>query len=148
MKSQGYDVNLKMIQHIKHKECWSHISDKYWSSDYLHELELKKIHIICQTLVDTNGDVSATYNCLVDMIPDISKRFIQIIKYKEDWTEISDTYFKKGDFRTILTSDEIKLCKDTLITFNMDINKVYSYLYPRIPNLTKRKLYKIKSKIK
>ena len=148
MKSQGYDVNLKMIQHIKHKECWSHISDKYWSSDYLHELELKKIHIICQTLVSAHGDVNTTYNQLINIIPDISKRFIQIIKYKEDWVEISDTYFKKGDFRTILTSDEIKLCKDTLITFNMDINEVYSYLYPRIPNLNKRKLYKIKSKIK
>ena len=94
MRSLNFDVTLKEIQHIKHKECWSWISDKYWSNNDLLELHIKKINLICETLVSNNMDVNKTLDKLSITIPYLTKRFIQIIKYKESYVDISDKYFK------------------------------------------------------
>ena len=94
MINNGYkDITLKEIQHIKHKECWSWISDKYWSSDDLIKLHFEKIHIICKTLVSNSMDVNKTFEICGKQIPLLTKRFVQIIKYKESYKDISDKYF-------------------------------------------------------
>lgn len=99
MINRGYDITLKQIQHIKNKGGWQHISDKFWSKADLIELERKKIHMICQCLLKLDGDTVSTYTELKPIIPDITVRYIQIIKYKEDNVDISDQYFKKGQFK-------------------------------------------------
>ena len=90
---QGYDITLKEIQHIKHKECWSWLSDEFWSKEDLLKLHIEKINIICKSLVLNRMDVNKTFDDLSSKIPFISKRFIQIIKYKEKYNDISDKYF-------------------------------------------------------
>lgn len=98
LKPKYPELTLKMIQHIKHKECWSHVSDIYWTKEDLHQLEIEKVHIICKSLVSNNGDLQKVYNKLRIKIPDLSLRFIKIIKYKECYKNISDEYFEKGQF--------------------------------------------------
>ena len=94
MKDSGFDVTLKQIEHIKHKECWSWLSDQYWTIDDLNNLHITKIKMICQSICDNNGDVKQVVESLKDKIPYLSTRFVQIIKYKESYTNISDEYFK------------------------------------------------------
>lgn len=57
MKHKCNTLTLKQIQHIKHKECWQHISDKYWTKKDLEILEIKKIHLICEAIVKFSGDL-------------------------------------------------------------------------------------------
>ena len=93
LKLEGFEISLKQIQHIKHKECWNWVSDKYWSKQDLDMLHIKKIHLICDALKETNGDVNKVLTILTDKIPLLSKRFVQLLKYKEAYTDISDKYF-------------------------------------------------------
>lgn len=99
MKEEGYDVTLKQIQHIKHKECWEWLSDRYWSTVDLYKLHIKKIVMICEELVKCNGNVNRVLQNLTDKIPYLSKRFIQLLKYKEAYSDISDKYFSRNSFK-------------------------------------------------
>ena len=99
LKEEGYALTLKQIQHIKHKECWDWISDQYWTNQYLIDLHTMKINMICEELVKQNGDTRKTLEILAGKIPYLSKRFIEIIKYKEAYSDISDTYFMRNEFK-------------------------------------------------
>ena len=141
------DVTLKMIQHIKHKECWSHISDKYWTRsdlDYLNEI---KVRMICECLIQHSGDTMNTLKSLEKIIPDITKRYVEIIKYKEDYAEISDEYFQKGYFDKRLTDTDIALIREALFKSGMNVDQTYNQLSNKIKNLTRRKVQKIRYKM-
>ena len=92
-KNKGICVTLKQIQHIKHKESWSWLSDKYWTKADLEKLHIDKIHLICKTLVKFNNNTNESLEYLKNYIPMINKRFIELIKYKEQYKDISDKYF-------------------------------------------------------
>lgn len=99
LKEEGYDITLRQIQHIKHKECWDWISDQYWTNQYLIDLHIMKINMICKELVKQKGDTLKTLEVLITKIPYLSKRFIEVIKYKEAYSDISDIYFTKNGFK-------------------------------------------------
>lgn len=140
-------VTLKMVQHIKHKECWSHISDQYWSCEDLNELQEIKIRTICEYLLTYNGDTHKTVEALQKIIPDINKRFVEIIKYKESYADISDEYFKFGQFDTRLSTKDIDTIRRKLFSTGMNVSETYESLKNSICNLTKKKVYKIKYKM-
>lgn len=100
VKKMGFnDITLKQIQHIKHKEGWNWLSDNYWTKEILDKLSIAKIHLISATLKNFDGDVNKTHDALSILIPGLTKRFIQIIKYKESHSDISDIYFTKDSFK-------------------------------------------------
>lgn len=140
------DVTLKMVQHIKNKECWSHISDLYWSKEELVKLQEQKIRLICNHLLMNNGDTYKTLDSLKSIVPDITKRYIELIKYKESYTDISDEYFSRGQFDNRLSESDINKIQKCLIDNNMDVSSVYMQLKNQIPNLSKKKIYAIKYK--
>ena len=86
-------ISLRTINHIKNKECWSHISDEYFTKEYLKKLEIHKIEIICETLVKNNMDINNTYEELKDSMRYLITRFIADIRHKHTYTEISKLYF-------------------------------------------------------
>lgn len=147
IKKTHPDVTLKMVQHIKHKECWSHISDQYWTKDELNQLSEMKIRIICEHLIDNNGDTIKTVESLKDKIPDINKRFVEIVKYKEKYTDISDEYFVKGHFDKRISDEDVIKIREILYQTGMDHNETYKRLSDEIQNLTIRKIQKIKYKM-
>lgn len=141
------EITLKMIQHIKHKECWSHISDKYWSQTDLSELNTLKIRKICESLLNNHGDVTMTYNDLISVIPDLTKRFIYIIKYKETYASISDEYFYKGEFMINPPDQIIQLITESLYRNFMNEDIVFNELMSTKCPVTKYQIRNIKSMI-
>ena len=98
LKPNNPKVSLRMINHIKNKECWSHISDSYWTKEFIFELGIKKVCKICEKIVEgfSNQEI---YDLLIKEIPNLTVRCISGIRTKERWVEISDKYFKNGALR-------------------------------------------------
>lgn len=97
----------RFISRIIRKECWTDITDEYFKlgdyelpyKEYLNE---KEIEIICNTLVQCNGSVKTAIEIIHDMgYTRITSNDVKKIRYKYQWTEISDKYFiidKNGNF--------------------------------------------------
>lgn len=98
-------INCGWIWHIKDKSIGKEITDDIFNDK---EFEIKQIPIseadaalICETLVkykDDKHNVQATFNELKDVIHNLTERKIRGIKHKESWVNVSDRYFKKGEF--------------------------------------------------
>jgi len=147
LKRIGSIIPLGIIQHIKHKESWSHISDKYWSIDDLNRLAKIRIHIICKSLLKNNGNTQLVLNDLLDIMPDLTKRFVEIVRQKEMYAEISDEYFRKGDFSNKLSKGDIQTIRVELYRNAYDYRRTYLVLKDKIKNLTPRKVQKIMYKL-
>lgn len=85
--------NLSNLDIEKADECWSHISDEYFSKEDLKKLELRKIEIICETLVKNNMNINDTFEELKDSMRYLIPRFVTDICHKHSYTEISKLYF-------------------------------------------------------
>ena len=62
---------------------------------------------ICQSLVDNNGSIIKTLNVIVPKYRDvvkITRSDIEHIKYKKNWSHISDEYFSKNSFQNSKSS--------------------------------------------
>lgn len=51
LKPNHPELSLRMVNHIKNKECWNHISDLYWTKEFISELVIKKIRKVCEKIV-------------------------------------------------------------------------------------------------
>lgn len=87
------NVTLVLIDHIKRKHSYKHISDEYFSEKYINDLQILKIVKICESLVTNNLSCSVVYNKLKDEIPYLTIGLIKSIKYKHRHVDISDHYF-------------------------------------------------------
>lgn len=97
----------RKISDIIRKRIFSEITDIYFKlgdyklpyKEYLNEEEIK---VICNALVQCNGSVKTALEIIHDMgYSRITDNDVKKIRYKYQWTEISDEYFiidKNGNF--------------------------------------------------
>ena len=86
-------ITLRMISHIKNKECWSHISDLYFTKDYISQLKTRKIEVICETLTESEFNVDIAYCKLKRKMKYLTKRYVSDIKKGYTHRDISKKYF-------------------------------------------------------
>lgn len=87
------DISLGIIDHIKRKHSYKHISDKYFTKKSITDLQILKIEKICESLMKNNLSCIKTYNNLKDVIPYLTIPLIKSIKLKNRHKDISDRYF-------------------------------------------------------
>ena len=87
------DISLGIIDHIKRKHSYKHISYKYFTEKSIIDLQISKIEKICKSLVKNNLSCIGTYNELKEEIPYLTISLIKSIKLKNTHKSISDRYF-------------------------------------------------------
>lgn len=87
------DISLGIIDHVKRKHSYKHISDKYFTEKSIADLQILKIEKICTSLVKNNLSCATTYNELKGVIPYLTIPLIKSIKLKKRHVDISDRYF-------------------------------------------------------
>ena len=88
------NVTLKMINHIKHKECWNHISDEYFNHEEISVLRKDRIVLICKTLIDTNFNEQLTFERCKPKMKYLTIRAVHDIKLGYIHKDISKDYFE------------------------------------------------------
>lgn len=118
IRSGVNNVSRWNIERIKYKKEWTWISDGYFKSNTFpkciygesnirSKLTNNIVHEICQSLVDNNGSIIKTLNVIVPKYRDavkITRSDIEHIKYKKNWSHISDEYFSKNSFQNSKSS--------------------------------------------
>jgi hypothetical protein len=138
-----------VVNQIRNKQNWRHISDLYFTDD---DFEKKKIidesivHEICKSLKENNFSSIDTFNKIKDKYTDISINVVTQIKLKLRWTNISDLYFTANDYkkRTRMTEETVhEICK-MFVDNDLDLIKVYNMVKDR--NISYDSVSKIKYK--
>lgn len=103
------DISLVIIDHIKRKHSYKHISDEYFTEKSITDLQILKIEKICTSLVKNNLSCTATYNELKGVIPYLTIPLIKSIKLKKRHVDISDRYFLiSSDGKNVTAAVNIK----------------------------------------
>ena len=95
---QGYHVTEHDLYHIKrggHRDA----VEEFMPLEQFKKLKEVKVRLVSETLVRNDGSVTATYNELKDLIPNINSIYIEKVLYKEKFPEISDEYFEKNQWK-------------------------------------------------
>lgn len=93
------NINRWLVSVIKFKNCWVEVSDKYFSANefpkYIrNKITEDEVHLICQSLVSNNGDISKTLKDMKTMGYDnITDAHICKIKFQRNWPTIGIQYF-------------------------------------------------------
>lgn len=143
------NISYDIINNIKYKGSWAYISDKYFDDNYFNTRKYSDkddIHKICISLVNHNGKVKEVIDELKNDIPSITKDVVGHIKFKQTWADISDQYFIKDQFRTVLIEDEVRKICELLIKYHGDKHKVYNSIVSEIPFITKDTIRAIRDK--
>lgn len=151
LKNMGLTyISYGLISSIKNKETWVYVSDLYFDQNYFEELHINDIELICNKILEHNGDVDKVYDDLRNMLPDISVRKITDLKNKERFADISDKFFKRGQFlkmrKGLFTIEDIHKICETLVKTKGDHNMTYNMLKDDIANITPDRVYDIKNK--
>lgn len=105
LKDEIPTLTFEIVRHIKNKECWNWLSDKFYNktemmSDIRPKLTKDDVIKISESIVkyrDKKNCTGFVYSELKGEIPYLTKGMIGAIKNKEAWSEISDKYFKYSD---------------------------------------------------
>ena len=148
LKLQNIYCSFSIIDSIKQKETWSHISDKYFTKNQFKDQKEKEIRLICKTIVKYNGDRNLILKELVSIVPYISSDLISRIITKESYKSISDEYFTKDQYirKNAFSEKEAHLICQSLVDAKGDCNIVFEILKDKIPTLTLDKIKDIKNK--
>lgn len=134
-KSNNHDWNLEWVTS---KENQIHAYEtglqrnRYGEEHPSAKISDDDVENICKYLIECNGDIYEVYSKLnIDV--DIST--IKSIKYKQNWTHISDKYFGINTFRKMLTSDIVEdICK-ILVKCDFNIKETQTMLKEIYPDM-------------
>jgi hypothetical protein len=144
--------NLEVVTHVENmnhsnmfglaepfKSCDEHFKAKFTN---------ETIHDLCKTIVECNGDIDEIMSSDVVKKYNIERHFVGAVKNKYVWTSISDQYFDKYEFRTLLTEHDVKIIVKYIDKYRDDpkmVHKVFNDLKYQIKNITKTKIIDISS---
>ena len=150
LTEMGYNISPHIINSIRNKETWSHISDKYFDKKYFKNIKDKEIRDICSKLCEYNGDHNAVFSDLNNKYPDLNVKNIMDIKNKVWFTKISDEYFKKNQFpkyrKCMFNEKDVRKICQLIIKYKGDCKMVYDKLKTEIPNISAERVRDIKNK--
>ena len=108
LKGCGIDISESFIRHLKYKDCWTEVSDRYFESTRFRKRSYKKyitekdVIVIIECLIKHRGEQKISkvvYDELSNTIQALTKGMIEKIMYKYSWKAISDRYFDKDFFK-------------------------------------------------
>jgi hypothetical protein len=101
-------INNRIVNKIKHKTSWKHISDKYFQKDFFtgnaHNTRYSEndIRNVCRTLIECDGSPKDTRDIIMDRYGiKMDNNYIGEIKLKKKWKAISDEYFTIDGYTVI-----------------------------------------------
>lgn len=89
------NVNKTIVEDIKRKRTWKHISDKYFTKGQFMiytPITVKIIRVICQEIIESNSNLVKIQKNLMDKGYNVHESTIVGIMNKEHWTCISKYY--------------------------------------------------------
>ena len=133
----GEAFKHRFVSEIIRKNRWSDITDKYfklgdYELPYKEQLTDEEIHAVCKAIVECGGSPTAVLNELHNNGHNrIQMNDVKKIRYKFQFTDISDNYFTKNQFKVnhkaFLTEDEvIDICLK-LIEYDFSTLEVVKY---------------------
>ena len=136
LSTDGFDISNRMINSIKEKYVWKHISDEYFDNEYCRRNMTKQtVEEICKLLIEYNGKVTDVHEQLLLKNIDINIHTINSIRSKRNWKHISDKYFDDEYFtikridgpRVTLSIDDVRLVCKMIIEYNGNTSKIKKY---------------------
>lgn len=141
------DISLRKINDIKLKVRYANISDKFFKHDqfgiYKGRLFTKEeVRKICETIVKMKGNNQMVYNELKDEIKNITPGRVMDIKNKGCYEEISDEYFKRGEFKEFrhISTDDLDMIRALTLSKSFINNpiKIFDIInHEKHPKITK-----------
>ena len=145
---EGIYCTFSIIESIKQKETWSHISDKYFTKDFFRNLIEEDVKNICENIVKYNGNRDEILKHTKTKTISLDRRFLSDIITKSTYKEISDNYFTRDDFifKKNFSEDDIHHICELLVKYKGDVYMVYDDLKDEVPNITTDRIADIKRK--
>ena len=110
---------------------------KYGDNTNRHFISSETAEFICQKLIEYGGSIKPILDELKAQNIYCTFGIIESIKQKETWTDISNKYFDKDEFKN-QKENEIKLICETIIKYNGNKEKILAELSPVIPYISSR----------
>ena len=145
---EGIYCTFGIIESIKLKDTWSHVSDKYFTKDFFRNLIEEDIKNICENIVKYNGDRDEILKHTKTKTISLDRRLLSDIITKSRYKEISDGYFTRDDFmfKKNFSEDDIHHICELLVKYKGDVYMVYDDLKDEVPNITTDRIADIKRK--
>lgn len=145
---EGIYCTFGIIESIKQKETWSHISDKYFTKDFFRNLIEEDVKNICENIVKYNGNRDEILKHTKTKTISLDRRLLSDIITKSTYKEISDDYFTRDDFifKNNFSEDDIHHICELLVKYKGDVSMVYDDLKDEVPNITTDRISDIKRK--
>ena len=148
LKAEGIYCTFSIIENIKQKETWTHISDKYFDKGYFDELRNNDIRTICENIKKYNGNRKDIMEHTKLKSVKLNKKMLDDIIEKRRYQKISDEYFDKDTYLTkkFFSENEVRRICELLIKYKGDAKMVFNNLNNSIPNATIDRISDIKNK--
>lgn len=148
LKAEGVYCTFGIIESIKQKETWAHISDKYFNKGYFDDLINNDIRTICENIKKYNGDRKNIMERTKLKSVKLNKRMLNDIIEKLRYKKISDEYFDKDAYCTkkFFSENDVRRMCELLIKYKGDVKMVFNNVKDSIPNATINRISDIKRK--
>lgn len=94
---RNINVDNRILSAIKNKRIWVTVSDKFFKTgiyrSYKTNIGKKEVHEMCKMLIKYNMDVNKVIGEMASKGTYVSKSCVKHIKYKCNWTNVSNEYF-------------------------------------------------------
>ena len=98
----GIIINKQQLFDIKRKRTWRHISDKYFTLEFIFgitKLNILIVNLTCDLIVRYEGDIGDIQKFLKSLDVTVPDEYITAIKNKIYWVKVSNKYFK-NEYKT------------------------------------------------
>jgi len=117
--------------------------EKHWNA----KVTINDVKQISKMIVHFKGNVDIIYNEAVKNGIPCTKNIINQILWKQNWKNVSDKYFNKGQFRQQITNEEARMICKLLIDTNFDVDKTTDEFNQNSDIVISRRIvYNIKTK--
>ena len=148
LKTEGIYCTFGIIESIKQKETWIHISDKYFNKGYFDELKNNDIRTICENIKKYNGNRKNIMKHTKLKSVKLNEKMLNDIIEKQRYKNISDEYFDKDAYckKKFFSENDVRRICELLIKYKGDVKMVFNNLNDSIPNATIDRISDIKHK--
>lgn len=141
----------KNLESVTSKENTQHaikcglklFGEKHWKA----KVTINDVEQISKMIVHFKGNIDSIYNEAVKNGIPCTKNIVNQILRKQNWKNVSDKYFNKGQFRQQITSEEARMICKLLIDTNFDVDKTTDVFNQNSDIVISRRIvYNIKTK--
>ena len=106
---------------------------RFGELSHITSLKNSDVEKICSTLVKFNGDISMVVKTLNNI--NMNHEIVKAIKYKQNWSFISDKYFTKDQFIKRIPDNVVECICELFIKYNGNFKIVLNKIHEMYPNI-------------